>query len=151
MFLTIGELSAQSGVRIETIRYYENIKLLPKPDRTSGKQRRYSDNDVKRLSFVRHARELGFEIDQIREILSVSGDHKASCQTVDTIARNHLAAVEERLASLKILRAELMRMLEHGGSGRIADCRVIEVLYDHGKCHAHRRDRSEKKLKKKVA
>ena len=60
MFLTIGELSSESGVQIETIRYYESIKLMPEPERTSGKQRRYTQNDVKRLSFIRHARELGF-------------------------------------------------------------------------------------------
>ena len=151
MFLTIGELAAETGVRIETIRYYENIKVLPKPDRTTGRQRRYSASDVKLLSFIRHARELGFELEQIREILSVSGDHKASCQTVDAIARNHLAAVEERLASLQTLRRELIRMLEHSGSGRIADCRVIEVLYDHSKCHVHKRGRGERRPGRKTA
>lgn len=137
MFLTIGDLAAKSGVQVETIRYYESIKLLPKPVRTAGKQRRYTRDDVKRLAFIRHGRELGFEIAAIRDILDLSGNHAASCETVDGIARAHLAAVEERLKSLNALKRELKRMLEHSGSGRIVDCRVIEVLFDHAKCGNH--------------
>lgn len=137
MFLTIGELSTAGGVQVETIRYYENIELMPEPHRTAGKQRRYTDTDVQRLTFIRHARELGFDIAAIREILSLSGNNSACCETIDTIARNHLAEVESRIASLTTLRQELKRMLGHCSTGKIADCRVIEVLYDHAQCHAH--------------
>lgn len=134
MFLTIGELSSASGVQIETIRYYESVKLMPEPERTSGKQRRYTKNDVKRLSFIKHARELGFEAAAIADILAITEKSDASCDKIDGIARNHLAIVEDKIASLKALKKELVRMLDHCGTGKVADCHVIEVLFDHAKC-----------------
>jgi DNA-binding transcriptional MerR regulator len=139
MFLTIGELASESGVQVETIRYYEGVKLMPKPERTAGKQRRYGQDDVKRLSFIRHARELGFEVGAIREMLGMVSDKNASCEKIDGIARNHLTAVEEKIASLKALQKELARMLDHCGAGKVADCHVIEVLFDHAQCKAHKR------------
>ena len=139
MFLTIGELSSESGVQIETIRYYESVNLMPEPERTSGKQRRYTQNDVKRLSFIRHARELGFEAADIADILAMTEKSDASCDKIDGIARNHLAIVEDKIASLKALKKELVRMLDHCGTGKVADCHVIEVLFDHAKCKTHTR------------
>lgn len=134
MFLTIGELAQKGGVKVETIRYYESVKLMPRPERTEGRQRRYTQDDVKRLSFIRHARELGFEVDSIREILGMASDKNATCEKIDGIARSHLEVVEDKIASLKTLRKELIRMLDSCGKGKIADCQVIEVLYDHSKC-----------------
>ncbi len=139
MFLTIGEMASDSGVQVETIRYYESVKLMPKPQRTEGKQRRYGQDDLKRLAFIRHARELGFEVAAIRDILAMTEQSDASCEKIDSIARSHLETVEEKLASLKALRKELLRMLDHCGTGKVADCNVIEVLYDHAKCQAHKR------------
>lgn len=139
MFLTIGELASESGVQVETIRYYEGVKLMPKPERTAGKQRRYGQDDVKRLSFIRHARELGFDVAAIRDILALTEQREASCEKIDGIARNHLATVEEKIASLKALQKELLRMLGHCSTGKIADCHVIEVLFDHTKCKTHKR------------
>ena len=139
MFLTIGELAAESGVKVETIRYYESVKLMPRPDRTAGQQRRYGQDDVKRLSFIRHARELGFEVEAVREILGMVGNKESSCDKIDGIARNHLTVVDDKIASLKALRKELMRMLDHCGTGKVADCRVIEVLFDHAQCKTHKR------------
>jgi DNA-binding transcriptional MerR regulator len=143
MFLTIGEMASESGVQVETIRYYESVELMPKPQRTEGKQRRYAQDDLKRLSFIRHARELGFEVAAIRDILAMTGQSDASCEKIDGIARSHLATVEEKLASLKALRKELLRMLDHCGTGKVADCNVIEVLYDHAKCQTHKRKTSK--------
>lgn len=87
MSLTIGELASASGVQVETIRYYESIKILPKPERTAGKQRRYLEEDVKRLAFIRHARELGFDVNAIRNILGMVNDRNASCAKIDEIAQ----------------------------------------------------------------
>lgn len=148
MFLTIGELALKSGVNAETIRYYESIKLLPKPQRTAGKQRRYSEEDVKRLSFIRHAREFGFEVSAVRDLLSLINDKNTSCEEINVITRDHLLAVEERLSSLKALRKELVRMLDQCKSGKIADCRIIEVLTDHAQCKTHKRTRPQSSAKK---
>ena len=140
MNLPIGELAGRTGVKVPTIRYYEQIGLLPAPPRTEGSQRRYGKSELERLNFIRHARELGFEIDDIRELLAMNAVPQASCHEVDSIARAHLEAVDRRIASLTTLRTELARMVEECGHGRVCDCRIIEVLADHGKCatdHVH--------------
>ncbi|ALA17351.1 MULTISPECIES: helix-turn-helix domain-containing protein [unclassified Chelatococcus] len=132
--LSIGALSEATGVNIETIRYYEKIGLLPPPPRTEGRQRRYDGMAVRRLRFIRHARDLGFSVDAIRDLIAMAADPAASCSGADAIARAHLKDVERRIAQLAALRDEIARMLDHCGDGTIADCRVIEVLADHGQC-----------------
>lgn len=140
MNLPIGELATRTGVKVPTIRYYEQIGLLPEPPRTEGGQRRYGRSELERLNFIRHARELGFEINDIRELLAMNAAPQASCHEIDSIARAHLDAVDRRIASLATLRAELARMVEECGHGRVCDCRIIEVLADHSQCsteHVH--------------
>lgn len=140
MNLPIGELSRRTGVKVPTIRFYEQIGLLPSPPRTEGNQRRYGKPEVERLNFIRHSRELGFEVEDIRELLEMTASPQASCHQADSIARNHLTEIDRRIASLTALRGELTRMVEECGHGRICDCRIIEVLADHGECateHAH--------------
>ncbi|MBN9361539.1 MULTISPECIES: helix-turn-helix domain-containing protein [unclassified Devosia] len=140
MNLPIGELSRRTGVKVPTIRFYEQIGLLPSPPRTEGNQRRYGKPEVERLNFIRHSRELGFEVEDIRELLDMAASPQASCHQADSIARNHLTEIDRRIASLTALRGELTRMVEECGHGRICDCRIIEVLADHGECvteHAH--------------
>lgn len=136
MDIAIGELARRTGVKVPTIRYYEQVGLLPPPPRTEGRQRRYDADHVSRLGFIRHARELGFEVDAIRELLAMSAEPDQSCEEVDIIARRHLIAVDQRISHLMTLRAELQRMIEECGCGRIAECRVIESLadasHDHG-------------------
>ncbi|MFE1600701.1 MerR family transcriptional regulator [Methylobacterium sp. ID0610] len=140
MDVPIGELSRRTGVKVPTIRYYEGVGLMPAPARTEGKQRRYTAAEVSRLDFIRHARELGFEVDAIRELLALAAQPDRSCAEVDEIARRHMAAVERRIAQLETLRAELRRMVEACSHGRVGDCRVIESLADHGRCsHDHGR------------
>lgn len=131
---SIGRLSRETGVKIPTIRYYEQIGLLPEPARSAGNQRLYDDAMRDRLAFIRHARELGFPLDDIRELLTLAGHPDQPCEAADQIAAHQLAAVEARIARLRLLRDELARMLEHCSSGRIADCRVIEVLGNHALC-----------------
>jgi Cu(I)-responsive transcriptional regulator len=138
MGVSIGELSRWTGVKVPTIRYYEQVGLMPAPPRTEGKQRRYGPAAVDRLNFIRHARELGFEVDAIRELLALSAQPDRSCAEVDQIARRHLAEVERRIGQLVALRAELQRMVDACGHGRVCDCRVIEILAGHGQCgHDH--------------
>ena len=132
--LTIGNLAKKTGAKVQTIRYYEQIGLMPEPGRTEGGQRRYTDTELDRLSFIRHSRQLGFSLDAIRELLDL-GDHPdRPCQEADSIARRQLKQVERRMARLKALRTELQRMVDECSGGKTADCRVLEVLRDHSEC-----------------
>jgi DNA-binding transcriptional MerR regulator len=130
----IGEAARQSGVKVPTIRYYEQIGLLPAPPRTDGNRRSYGAGDLRRLAFIRHARELGFEIEAIRALLTLQDKPNQPCATADVIAKERLAEVEQRIRSLTALKAELELMVEGCSHGRVAECRVIEVLADHGQC-----------------
>ena len=132
--VSIGEAGRRSGVKVPTIRYYEQIGLLPAPPRTDGNRRCYDDSDLRRLAFIRHARELGFEVPAIRTLLTLQDDPDQPCVTADVIARAHLIEVEQRIASLFALKAELQTMIEGCSHGRVVQCRVIEVLADHGQC-----------------
>ncbi|WP_275787826.1 MerR family transcriptional regulator [Pararhizobium gei] len=135
--ITIGEAARQSGVKVPTIRYYEGIGLLPQPSRSDGNQRSYEPSDLRRLAFIRHARELGFEIEAIRTLLSLQDNPLQSCASADAIARARLVDVEQRIRSLTALKAELEIMVEGCVHGRVDQCRVIEVLADHGECTHH--------------
>ena len=142
--LSIGKLSEAAGVKVPTIRYYEQIGLLPKADRSGGNQRVYSHATQDRLAFIRHARELGFSLDAIRDLLGMSDRPDLSCAAVDGIAKAQLAAVEGRIVRLMALKSELERMVVQCAGGSIADCRVIEVLGNHAHCTAdHGRDLAE--------
>lgn len=134
MNLPIGELARRTGVKVPTIRFYEQIGLLAAPPRTEGNQRRYGKAEIDRLNFIRHARELGFEVDHIRELLAMAQEPQASCHQADSIAKAHLREVDRRIERLQALRGELSRMIDECGHGRICDCRIIEVLADHRQC-----------------
>lgn len=133
----IGEAARQSGVKVPTVRYYEQIGLLPAPPRSEGNRRMYDADDLPRLAFIRHARELGFEIDAIRALLELQDRPDQSCAMADEIARARLLEVERRIASLTALKAELERMVVSCSHGRVDQCRVIEILADHGQCRHH--------------
>jgi len=135
MDFSIGELARRTRVKVPTIRYYEQIGLLPAPPRTDGRQRRYDGRHAAQLTFVRHARELGFAVDAIRELLAMNAQPERSCAQVDDMARRHIAAIDRRIAHLMTLREELQRTVEECGRGRVRECRVIETLADGS--HAH--------------
>jgi DNA-binding transcriptional MerR regulator len=136
--IPIGTLARSAGCKVQTIRYYEQIGLLPPPARTAGAQRRYGEAHRQKLSFIRHARELGFPLPAIRELLALADQQESDCARADGIARRQLEAVNRRIAMLASLRSELERMLSHGRGNRIRDCRVIATLADHGLCgHEH--------------
>ncbi len=126
--LTIGELGKATGTKVETIRYYERIGLLPKPPRTDGNYRAYGEAELGRLSFIRRARDLGFPLDQVRALLSLSDDRYQDCATVDALARDHLAEVERKIADLTALRQELAALINSCNGGKVAECRIIEAL-----------------------
>ncbi len=138
--ISIGDAAKLSGVKIPTIRYYEQIGLLPPSTRTAANRRVYDELDLRRLAFIRHGRELGFDIDAIRTLLTLQGAPNQPCAQADAIARERLVDVDQRIASLVALRDELRRMLQECAHGRIADCRVIEVLADHSQCRLHVRN-----------
>ena len=135
--LTIGKLAKETGCKVQTIRYYEQIGMLPPAMRTAGNQRVYREEDLKRLAFIRHARELGFNLDAIRELLSLSDDPDHSCEDADAIAKSQLIEVEHRIARLQSLKGELENMIQQCKGGKISSCRVVEVLSDHSLCLEH--------------
>jgi DNA-binding transcriptional MerR regulator len=129
--ISIGELSRRSGVKLPTIRYYEQAGLLPVPERTEGYQRRYGRVAVDRLNFIRHARELGFEVSAVRELLTLSEQPYLPCAEVDSIASRHVANIDRRIAQLVALRRELQHSLDACGHGQVGECRVIEALAEY--------------------
>ncbi|ARO14147.1 MerR family transcriptional regulator [Ketogulonicigenium robustum] len=135
--LTIGKLGKSAGVKVPTIRYYEQIGLLPDVGRSSGNQRLYDENVLQRLRFIRHARDLGFPLDAVRELLSLSDQPDHSCAAVDEIAVRQLHEVRARISRLQALEAELSRMIAADQPGNVAQCHVIEVLGNHDLCAHH--------------
>jgi len=132
--IPIGEAARRSGVKVPTIRYYEQIGLLPAPVRSEGNRRHYEASDLRRLAFIRHSRELGFDIEAIRTLLTLQDNPSQPCATADTIAQARLADVVQRIRSLTALKAELELMVEGCRHGKVGECRVIEVLADHSQC-----------------
>ena len=126
--MPIGTLSRQAGVKVPTIRYYESIGLLPAPPRSDSNRRLYAPDALRRLRFIRHARELGFEVEAIRQLLTLADEPDRSCAEVDAIARAHLAEVDARIARLQALRTEITRMTELGEHGRVGHCEVMRAL-----------------------
>lgn len=135
--LPIGAAAAASGVKVPTIRFYEAAGLLPQPPRSAGNRRLYGRGEIQRLSFIRHARELGFDLDTIRSLLALQDHPEQSCAAADAIAAARLAEVRRRIAALRALEAELDHMVRACAHQRVADCRVIETLADHGHCRFH--------------
>ncbi len=132
--IAIGKLAEFASTKVQTIRYYEEIGLIQPFGRTEGGHRLYGPEDAIRLKFIRHSRELGFGIEEIRGLLKLSDHPETSCSAADSIARAQLEQVEIRLEKLKALRKELKRMVEECGHGRVSQCKVIEVLRDHRHC-----------------
>jgi len=127
--LGIGELAKQTGVKIVTIRYYEQIDLLSPPARTAANYRTYSQEHVQRLRCVRRCRDLGFSLQQIRDLLDLSAENAASCAEVCRIAERHVASIEEKIADLNRLASKL-RLISGRCNGKraIAECRILEAL-----------------------
>ncbi|MCR9193437.1 MAG: helix-turn-helix domain-containing protein [Hyphomonas sp.] len=132
--MTIGRLSKAAGVKVTTIRYYESIGLMGEPDRSESGQRLYGNDATQRLSFIRHARDLGFPMDAVRSLIQLQTEPNHDCSAVDSIARQQLADVRKRLNQLEALEAELKRMIASCEGGKVDNCRVMAALNDHNEC-----------------
>jgi MerR family transcriptional regulator, mercuric resistance operon regulatory protein len=126
--LPIGALSKRSGVNIETIRYYERIKMLAPPPRTASGRRIYDLTDLRVLVFIRRSRELGFSLDQIRALLRLGGPEKASCRQVREIATHHLENIRAKLNDLKKLERLLSKTVARCSGKTAPDCPVLDIL-----------------------
>lgn len=132
---SIGELSKRTKVRVPTIRYYEEVGLLAEAERTSGNQRRYDKAGLERLSFIRHARDLGFSIEAILSLIELQEHPDRSCQAATDIATSQLTDVRAKIKRLRALEKELVRMSNGcDGDGVSEDCYVLASLADHKLC-----------------
>jgi MerR family mercuric resistance operon transcriptional regulator len=125
---TIGKVAQQTHCNIETIRYYERESLLPAPPRTSGGHRLYNDTIIKRLVFIRRSRELGFSMDEIRQLLSVVDGDVVSCEKVKRVADIHLADIKTRIADLRKMQRTLGELSHQCSGENVPECPIIEVL-----------------------
>lgn len=125
---TIGELSRRTGVNIETIRYYEKVKMLPAPPRTAGGRRIYGPVETRILAFIRRARELGFTPDEVRTLLDLGGPEKASCAEVRIIASQHLDDIRGKIADLRKLERLLAKTIARCSGRKVPECPVIDIL-----------------------
>lgn len=132
---SIGDLGRLTRCKVQTIRWYEEVGLLPPPARTEGGHRTYGRAHLERLDFIRHAREFGFTLDAVRMLLALSDHPERPCEEVHALASSQLAAVEDKLRRLETLRAELARMTDTCRGGTAGDCRILETLADHS--HGH--------------
>ena len=132
---SIGQLSRQTQVKVPTIRYYEEIGILAPAERTEGNQRRYDSTGMERLSFIKHARELGFSIDAITSLIELQEHPDRSCCEATDIATAQLSDVRVKIRKLKLLEKELARISAGcDGEGVSADCYVLKALADHALC-----------------
>jgi MerR family mercuric resistance operon transcriptional regulator len=126
--LTIGALSELAAVNIETIRYYERVKMLPAPPRTSGGRRIYDATHLRMLAFIRRSRELGFSLDEIRALIRLGSPEKASCRQVRDIASHHLDDIRARIADLRKLERLLARTVAQCTGTTAPGCPVLDIL-----------------------
>ena len=127
--LMIGDLARRTGTKVNTIRFYEELGLLPKAVRTAAGRRTYGEDGVRRLAFIRHARRLGFSTAEIRSLLDLTDHPEQDCAKATVIAEGHLSDVRGRIKQLRTLQRELEHMVSECGSGRsVADCRILEAL-----------------------
>jgi MerR family mercuric resistance operon transcriptional regulator len=125
---TIGAMSKRTGVNIETIRYYERIGIMPNPPRTAGGQRVYGESHMKRLTFVRRGRELGFPLDDIRALLSLVDGGEFTCGEVKDLTVAHIADIRHKVADLRRMEKVLKEIASKCDGGDVPDCPILEAL-----------------------
>lgn len=132
---SIGELSKRCGVKVVTIRYYEQNGLMPEPRRSPSGQRRYTDLHIQRLGFIRHARELGFAPEAVQDLLNLADHPTAPCDNAHNLAQKHLDDIENRIADLERLRDEL-QIMSKCHEQDAGHCKILEAIgdFDHGHC-----------------
>jgi len=125
---TRGVLAKRSGVNAETIRYYEKVALLHQPDRSAGGHRIYSEEDYRRLCFVRRCREMGFSLDEIRSLLSLVDGEQVSCERVKSIADDHLRDIQIKIADLQRMEQTLKSISINCSGENVPECPIIDAL-----------------------
>jgi len=126
--LTIGQLSRRTTVKIETIRYYEKIGIMPIPPRNSSGYRIYQDMHLERLYFVRRSRELGFSQAEVRKLLALVDKHEYTCSEVKEMTGRQLSNVRAKIADLKKLELVLAGMVDECDGGDIPHCPIVDIL-----------------------
>jgi len=126
----IGEISRATAVNIETIRYYERIGVMPKPDRTAGGNRQYNHDQLKRLFFIRRCRDLGFSLSEVRALLAMVDGHDFSCNQVHEMTIAHLGTIRQKLSDLQQLEKTLQQMAATCSKGDVPECPVIDALFE---------------------
>ena len=125
----IGQMSRETSVNIETIRYYEKMGIMPAPDRTEGGKRQYNHDQLKRLHFVKRCRELGFSISEIRALLEMVDQKDITCAEVHRMTMGHLSAVKQKMADLRRLEKALKSMASECSRGDVPECPIIDTLF----------------------
>ncbi len=127
--MRIGDLSRLTGCNVETIRYYERVGLLPRPPRSAARYRLYDSADVRRLAFVRRARELGFVLNEVRALLALAAtDREDTCAEVRQLAARHLADIRAKIADLRALKRVLADAVRRCDAGEVPGCPLIDTL-----------------------
>jgi Cu(I)-responsive transcriptional regulator len=130
--VNIGQAAAASGVSAKMIRHYEAIGLIPPAGRRDSNYRDYAKEDVERLRFVRRARDLGFSVERIRELLALWSDRSRSNADVRALAQRHVAELEAHAAKLQAMIGTLRHLMRScHGAGERTDCPILEELGDH--------------------
>ncbi len=124
----IGAVSSHTGVHIETIRYYERIGVMPKPERTAGGNRLYRVDDVRRLNFIRRSRKMGFSLNEIRELLDLVDGGEFTCGEIHAIAVGKITNIRQKVKDLRRLERVLKGMAAECSQGAIPNCPIIEAL-----------------------
>ncbi len=133
---SIGQLSRATGVKVTTIRYYEEMGLIAHDGRTAGNQRRYSQAGLDRLTFIRHTRDLGLSIEAIRELISLEGKGGEACAKSHAIAVDHLADIRDRIDRLRALERELVRISASCDGSGDGPCSLFEAFGNHDLCES---------------
>jgi len=128
--LTRGELAVATSCNIETIRYYEKIGLLPPPLRSQGGHRLYGLEPLKRVNFIRRSRELGFTLEEIRDLLHLVDGHKYTCGQIEALAREHVSELNKKITDMKKLKGVLERLVSQCARSESPECPVIDALFD---------------------
>lgn len=125
---SIGDVSKATSVNIETVRYYERIKLLPKPDRTTGGNRQYNHDQLKRLAFIKRCRELDFSIEEIRSLLAMTDSQMQTCAEVNSLTTSHLSKVRDKIIDLQKMEQILVSMVAQCSCGDVPECPIVDTL-----------------------
>lgn len=126
---TTGQLAKKAGVNVETIRYYERRGLLPEPRRSESGYRQYSDETVRRVQFIIHAKELGFSLREIHELLSLRHDPGTPCSEVRNRARSKIEDIEAKIKTLRKMKKALVKLTDGcRGKGPLKECPILESL-----------------------